>query len=142
VPYRLASLLLTLPLLLGGSAGQETPVVAVIVHPSRADTPTLPQIRRIFLRQQRFWGDRSPILPVGLPFGTPVREHFERRVFGKQAANLGHYWDEQYFQGVLPPSTLGSEDAVRQYVAARPGAIGYVQADNVNESVRVVAKLD
>ena len=138
----LIRLLLVAPLLLGGPAVAEPPVVAIVVHPTRAETPTLAQVRQIYLRQRRFWTDRTPILPVGLQFGTPGRTRFDQRVFGAQASDLGHYWDEQYFQGVLPPPTLASDEAVREYVAARPAAIGYLDLRFVDETVRVIAKLE
>ena len=116
--------------------------MAVVVHPSRSDTPTVAQIRRIYLRQQRFWSDRTPILPVSREYGSEVRRLFEARVFGAEADTLARYWNEQYFQGVLPPATLASDAAVREYVAARPAAVGYLELVHVDDSVRVVARLD
>jgi len=142
VPTTLLRLVLLVPLLVGGAAPTEAPVVAVIVHPSRTETPTLGQIKRIYLRERRFWSDRTPILPVNQEYGSAVRERFEARVFGGAAGDLGRHWDEQYFHGVLPPATLASDTAVRDYVAARPSAIGYVDVSRVDASVRVVARLD
>lgn len=139
---RVLLLALIAPLLLGGAASETRTAVAVIVHPSRRDTPSLRQIRRIYLRQQRFWDDRNPILPVNQPFGSAARRHFEAEVFGDGAAGLSRHWDEQYFQGVLPPPVLSSDLAVREYVAARPAAIGYVAAHRVDDSIRVVARLE
>jgi len=142
VPTTLLRLVLLAPLLLGGTAATEPLVVAVIVHPSRAETPTLVQIKRIFRREQRFWSDRTPILPVNQEYGSAIRQRFQERIFGGAAADLARHWDEQYFHGILPPATLASDAAVRDYVAARPAAIGYVDVRHVDESVRVVARLD
>lgn len=144
MPTTLTSLALLASLLLAGGPANAAPpmVVAVIVHPSRAETPTLAEIRRIFLREQRFWSDRTPILAVNREYGSTVRRRFEHRIFGRRAATLARYWDEQYFQGVLPPPTLASDEAVRDYVAARPAAIGYLDAVHVDASVRVVARLE
>ena len=44
----------------------------------------------------------------------------------------------QYFDGVLPPYTVNSEEAVIRYVAQTSGAIGYVQACLVDERVKAV----
>lgn len=140
----LPRLALLVPLLLGG-AGAGAPgaadlSVAVIVHPSCAETPDLKDIARIYLRERRFWADGTAILPVGQAYGCAVRRRFEARVFGARAATLARHWDQLYFQGVLPPPTLASDAAVREYVAARPGAIGYLDARFVDDSVRVVLR--
>jgi ABC-type phosphate transport system substrate-binding protein len=135
---RLALLLIVL----GGAARAEEPAVVVIVHPSRADHLSLEEVRRIYLRQRRFWDDQKPVLPVNREYGSETREEFERIVFGEQRPPLSRYWNEQYFLGVLPPATLASDSAVRQYVAARPNAIGYVDARNVDDSVRVILRLE
>lgn len=127
---------------MGGTPDAGEPVVAVIVHPSRTDTPSLREIGRIYLRQQRFWSDRDPILPVNRDYGSRVRRRFEQRVFGDATATLARHWDELYFQGVLPPPVLASDAAVRDFVAARPDAIGYVDARHVDGSVRIVLRIE
>jgi len=121
--------------------GAEPAAVVVIVHPSRTDAMTVQEVRRIYLRQRRFWDDREPIFPVNREYGSEIRTGFERVVFGAMAASLVRYWNEQYFQGVLPPPTLASDTAVRQYVAVRRNAIGYVDARQADSSVRVVLRL-
>lgn len=115
--------------------------LAVIVHPSRATTLTVETVRRIFLKRQRFWDDGRPIVAINQEVTTPAREAFTRLVFGAEAERLPAYWNEQYFHGVLPPITLGSEEAVVRYVASRPDAIGYVDARHVDASVAVVLRL-
>ena len=38
-----------------------------------------------------------------------------------------------------PPKELGSDADVINFVSSNPGAIGYIDAGSVNESVKVVA---
>jgi ABC-type phosphate transport system substrate-binding protein len=109
--------------------------LAVIVHPSRASKLTIETLKHIYLKRQRFWDDGHAIVPINQEVGTPAREAFTRLVFGDEAARLPAHWNEQYFHGVLPPITLGSEEAVVRYVASRPDAIGYVDARRVDASV-------
>ena len=134
--------LLLLLLVLGSGARAAEPEVVVIVHPSRTDRVSLEEVRRIYLRQRRFWDDREPVLPVNREYGSDTRKEFERIVFADLRVPLSRYWNEQYFLGVLPPATLVSDAAVRQYVAARPNAIGYIDARNVDDSVRVLLRLE
>jgi hypothetical protein len=140
----LARLALWLLLLAGVAASTEphSPDVVVIVHPSRSGAVSRAQVRTIYLRQRRFWPDGQPILPVNREYGCAVRTVFEDNVFTDLKVPLSRYWNEQYFLGVLPPATLASDSAVRQYVAARPDAIGYIDARNLDDSVRVVLRFD
>lgn len=109
--------------------------LAVIVHPSRAASLTREVLKRIYLKRQRFWDDGHAIVAINQEGATPARETFTRLVFGDEAARLPAYWNQQYFDGVLPPIILGSEEAVVRYVASRPDAIGYVDARHVDASV-------
>jgi ABC-type phosphate transport system substrate-binding protein len=115
--------------------------LAVIVHPSRSAPLTRETLQRIYLKRQRFWDDGHPIIAINQEAATPAREAFTRLVFGEEAARMPAYWNEQYFHGVLPPITLGSEEAVVRYVASRPDAIGYVDARRVDASVAVALRL-
>jgi hypothetical protein len=137
---------LTLWLVLLGSVAAsgepQPPSVVVIVHPSRSGAVTREEVRTIYLRQRRFWEDGNPILPVNREYGCEVRKIFEDNLFKDLKVPLSRYWNEQYFLGVLPPATLASDSAVRQYVAARPDAIGYIDARNLDDSVRVVLRLE
>src|SRR5690348_9325251 len=94
--------------------------LAVIVHPSRATSLTREAVRRIYLKGQRFWDDGHEIVVINQAGATAARQTFTRVVFGDEAARLPAYWNQEYFQGVLPPIILGSEEAVVRYVASRP----------------------
>jgi ABC-type phosphate transport system substrate-binding protein len=133
----LATGLVLLMVLLTGSRIVAGEHLAVIVHPSRATTLALDDVRRIYLRQRRFWGDGREIIPINRVPESAARAAFTRHVFGTAQSRLAAYWNERYFQGVLPPATLGSDEAVKRYVATRPDAIGYIDAGSVDESVRV-----
>jgi hypothetical protein len=115
--------------------------IAVIAHPSRQEAVGVSDLRRLFMRQRRFWSDGSAVIAVNQRAATPIRTDFERTVFGAEAATLPAYWNRQYFDGLFPPITLDSDAAVQRYVAAKPNAIGYVDADAVDGSVRVVLRL-
>lgn len=114
---------------------------AVIVHPSRTETIDVAELARIYLRKRRLWRDGTPIVPLNQAPGSPAREAFSRHVFGHDSAHLAGYWNEAYFEGVLPPEVLSSSAAVKRYVAAEPRAIGYIPSADVDGSVRAVLVL-
>jgi hypothetical protein len=138
---RLATLALLIGLLFAdGSLADDQAEIVVITHPSRAIAIDLADLRRIFLKQRRFWPDGNPFVPIKKEDGA-VREAFDRVVLQDDADRLTVYWNRRYFEGVFPPITLASDEAVRRYVASKPNAIGYVNARAVDESVHAAARI-
>lgn len=106
--------------------------IVVVVHDDvPGDTLDPATIRRVFLRRQRFWADRSLAAPVNLPATSPVREHFSLAVLGRSPRDMAAFWNDLYFNGVQPPPVVESQRAMLLYVARTPGAIGYVAADSL-----------
>jgi ABC-type phosphate transport system substrate-binding protein len=116
--------------------------IAVIVHPDRRDALDVPSVASIYLRQRRFWSDGAPIIPLNREASSALREEFSRRVLGSGSAQMSVYWNERYFHGVLPPATLSSSAAMKRFIASERNAIGYVEAEDVDSSVRVALILD
>lgn len=130
-------------LALATPAGASADTIAVIVHRERDTAELMPEvIAQIYLRQRRFWPEGETILPINREASSPIRDGFSRRLLGRSASQLRSYWNRRYFQGVLPPATLASDEAVRRFVAAEPRAIGYVSDSAVDDSVRVVLRFE
>jgi ABC-type phosphate transport system substrate-binding protein len=136
MPRRLPAIVLLLATALAAPALAGD--LAVIVNADRTERLTRADVAQIYLRKRRFWGDGKRIVPVNRDSGSAARESFDRKIFGDDAGELGVYWNRQYFQGVLPPPTLASDEAVKRFVASEPLAIGYIDAALVDGSVRVV----
>ncbi len=118
-----------------GAADRADPIeqIAVIVpstHPG--ETLSRSDLARIYQRRQRFWSNGAKIVPFNLVADHPVRQQFSLQIFNRTPEDMRDYWDTQYFQGVSPPYALASEEAVIQFVASTPGAIGYVPASTIN----------
>jgi ABC-type phosphate transport system substrate-binding protein len=115
--------------------------LAVIVGVDRTADLSREEVGRIFLKQRRFWREGEPIVPVNRNASSAARELFTNLVFHQPARSLKRYWNRQYYQGVLPPITLASDEAVKRFIVLEPQAIGYIDATLVDESVRVVLVL-
>jgi len=113
----------------------------VIVNVERRSEVDLRELPDIFLRKRRFWREGGRIVPVNRNAGSRARLAFERRVLDAESSQLASYWNRQYYRGVLPPATLASDAAVLRFVASEPRAIGYVLADAVDDSVRVLMRI-
>lgn len=86
-------------------------------------------------------GTRAEV--VDLPGGHPVRDEFYQKVIGKDPSQIKAYWAKRIFTGKgSPPDTKPSEDAVVQWVADKPGRIGYVSPSADTESVSVLLKVN
>ena len=116
--------------------------LAIVVHPARPAALDTDDVARIFLRKRRFWDDGAPIVALNREPGTAARMTFSRRVLHADPAQLHAYWDQQYFAGIFPPTVLSSGAAVKRYVAADRDAIGYLEWSEVDDSVRVVLKVE
>lgn len=117
------------------------PPIAVVMAPAEAQPLGLPLVAAIYRRKRQLWDDQSRIAPVNLPAAHPLRRHFSLWLLKRSPEDLQDYWNDQYFHGVLPPPVLASEEAVIRFVAATPGAIGYVSACSVDRRVTVVAQI-
>lgn len=131
-----AGLCLSLGLL--ASAAQADAVV--IVHPSNATALDDEQISKIFLGQTKTFAGGGEAIPVDQKEGA-AREDFGNKVLKKNQAQLKALWARQIFTGgAKPPKELSGDDEVLKFVAATPGAIGYVEAGKANSSVKVVKR--
>jgi ABC-type phosphate transport system substrate-binding protein len=137
---RLAVLLLG-TFLIAPASGSNEVTLTVIVNLQRSESLTREDLVQIYMKQRRFWRDNAPIIALNREPGSPERERFSRLVLGKGSAALAAYWNQQYFHGILPPISLSSGEAIKRYVASDRDAIGYIAADEVDDSVRVVLRL-
>lgn len=114
--------------------------LVVIAHkdvPIENITPE--QVTKIFLKQQLHWSNGKPVQPVDLRDGTRLRTEFYEKVTGRSQTQLRTYWARQTFTGMaLSPPQMGSAEDVMRYVAATPGAIGYVLSKNIEGNVKVL----
>ena len=139
----LRACLAALLIIAASPAPADEPTLVVIVHRTRSIAAmSVKDVANIYLKRRRFWEDGAPIVPVNREPGTEARETFSRRILGGASSTFAAFWNEQYFHGVFPPITLSSSAAVRRYTATDPNAIGYVDASEADDSVRVVLRLE
>jgi len=112
---------------------------AVISAPGTTERHlTRETIALMFRRKQNFWDNGVRVQAVNLPASHPLRHTFSLTVLGQTPEAMEEYWREMYFNGVLPPHVLASEEAVILFVSSTPGAIGYVSTCVPEHGVNVV----
>lgn len=116
--------------------------LAVIVSTDRTAELSVDEVAQIFLKKRRFWHGGESIVPINRDASSTSREIFTKLLFHQEARFLQTYWNRQYYDGILPPVTLASDEAVKRFVARERNAIGYIDETLVDDSVRVVFVLD
>ena len=132
----LTFLMLMLP---AGSSASSPPLVVVIVADGHSLTNvSKAELRRLFLRNTKEI-DGQTLVPLNHPPGTNMRVAFDRLVLGMEEAEVGRYWIDRRIRGESgPPRTVGPPPLLRKVVSRLPGAISYVRADEVDDSVQVL----
>ncbi|MCX7193662.1 MAG: phosphate ABC transporter substrate-binding protein [Proteobacteria bacterium] len=115
-------------------------VVVVVSAKSTVTHLTAEQAARIFLGKSNTFPDGGNVVPVDQPEGAAIRDEFYARVASKNASQLTAYWARVIFTGgdSCPPKLLEGNAAVRRAVAGNPNAIGYIDRNALDGSVRVV----
>lgn len=123
----------------GPVAGAE--VVVVMSSKSDVEGLTVAQVSQIFLAKSSSLPGGGAATPIDQEEGSAVRDAFYSKVARKDAAQMKAYWSQLLFTGrAQRPKRVAGDAAVKQAVAADPGAIGYIDAGAVDGSVKVVLK--
>jgi hypothetical protein len=134
-------LILLLGLLGAWSAAGAQDVVLVANKGVRISEITYADLRAIFMGTRTRFADGTHAVPVTLK-GGPVHEVFLRNHVGEGPEEFRSEWRKVVFtgQGAMPKA-FDSESALLEYVAATPGAVGYVSRISSRDGVKVLATI-
>jgi ABC-type phosphate transport system substrate-binding protein len=135
---RIAIALLAIgPTFTGASAGAD--VVAVVSAKSAVRALTSDQLADIFLGRVSRFPNGLLAVPVDLRDGSPERDQFYAKITGKTPAQVKAYWSKIIFTGRgQPPKAVASDLDVKKFVADNVGAIGYIDAALLDDTVRAL----
>jgi ABC-type phosphate transport system substrate-binding protein len=111
----------------GISKAQE--VVVVANKSVKASDVSADEIKEVFSGDKTSLKDGSHVVPVTLKGGS-IHEAFLKKYVGKNDSAFRAAWRSLVFtgQGAMP-KTFDTEAALLEFIAATPGAIGYVGKD-------------
>jgi ABC-type phosphate transport system substrate-binding protein len=115
--------------------------LAIIVNQSNpVDNVSSQDLRTIFLGERSHWPNGRRITLVMLEPGQPERKAVLRTVYHMTESDFNRHFLQGLFTGevFVSPKTLASPVGVRKFVFNVPGAIGYVRADDVDATVKVI----
>ena len=98
-------------------------------------------LARVYLKKMGSWKHGQSVTVVDLGPKSPVRAEFSMEVLGRDVPTMKNYWQQSLFSGRgVPPIEQPSEAQVVAFVAANPGAIGYVSSGaQLPESVKTIS---
>lgn len=113
---------------------------AVIVHPDNPSTSLDPsEISRIYLGKSKKFPNGSSVIPIDQSDSAAIRDSFLSSVMEKSASQVKSYWSKRIFTGKgTPPKQVASSAEMKELVASNPATIGYIDASEVDASVKVV----
>ncbi|HLV89024.1 MAG TPA: hypothetical protein VKV39_18710 [Candidatus Sulfotelmatobacter sp.] len=121
--------------------GKLTQSLAIVVNRSNpVDSLTFSELRKIFLGERNHWPNGHRIAVAMLDYGRPERRAVLRQIYRMDENGYQDRLLRGMFRGdvFVAPRTLASPVIVRKFVFNAPGAIGYVRASDVDDTVKVV----
>lgn len=113
----------------------------VVSKSSSVETLDKDMVSDIFLGKSPTFPNGKEAVPVELKDGQAARENFHSGTTGKSQAQLKAYWSKMLFSGKgSPPKEVSDASAMKALVAENPNMVGYLDAADVDGSVRVVFK--
>jgi len=107
----------------------------VIAHPDcGVDSISESDLKNMYLGKKKTWASGNKVVLAVLSADGTANEFMRNRV-GKSPSQFKSYWKKMVFTGKgAMPHEFDTEEELRAYVAAHPGAIGFV-AGEVGEGV-------
>lgn len=115
--------------------------LAIIVNRSNpVDNLAFNELRKIFLGERNHWQNGHRIAIAMLDEGQPERRTVLRLIYRMDENRYQDFLLRGVFRGdvFVAPRTLASPTIVRKFVFNTPGAVGYLRARDVDETVKVV----
>lgn len=109
----------------------------VVISNSKMKDLSTAQIKAIFLKKITVI-DNINAVPVNLGAMDLTREKFENKIVEMNFERLKSYWTKEHYIGKRPPVSMQSEESVKAFVKNVEGAIGYINANNLDNSVKVL----
>ena len=113
-------------------------VVVIVNNGVKATAASKEEVASVFTGDKSSLGDGSHVTPVTLKGGA-AHEIFLKNYIGKGDAAYRTAWRSLVFtgQGTMPKA-FDTESALVEYVAATPGAIGYVSKVTEHDKVKTL----
>jgi ABC-type phosphate transport system substrate-binding protein len=134
----LLGILLPFPPCLG-----KTGIVVIARKDTQLENLTAKEVKDLFMGDSRFLPNGTRISLSDQPRNSGIRSEFYLKLTGLENIEVVRHWAKLLFMGKgTPPETVaGGDPNVKAWVIARANSIGYVYAESVDDSVKVLLTL-
>jgi len=115
--------------------------IAIVVNTSNpVNNLSLADLRKIYFGDRQYWKSNLPVVLLMRSPGSHEREVVLRVVFEMTEERYTKYWVAKVVRAEVsdPPASLYSFGMLQEGVRGNPGAVGYVDANDVRPGVKVL----
>ena len=115
--------------------------VAIVVNSSKpVNNLTMPDLRKIYFGDRQYWKGNLPVVLLMRSQGSHERDVVLRVVFEMTEERYTKYWVAKVMRAEVsdPPASLYSFGMLQEGVRGNPGAIGYINANDLRPGVKVL----
>jgi ABC-type phosphate transport system substrate-binding protein len=115
--------------------------IAVIVNKNNSVTINAEEIKGIFLGKINTFPNGLEAIPLVQKSKTPIANEFTKKVLKKTNSQVQAYWSKLVFTGQgTSPKELSNNKKVISIVSSNLNTIGYINAKDIPDNVRVINK--
>lgn len=101
------------------------------------------EIIDLYMGRNLYFPDGKLALRLDHPPTSEEREQFYQSLVKKTVAQVNAYWAKLLFTGrATPPMLMGNSDQVLDTIRNNRNAIGYIDEADLDQSVKVVGRVD
>ena len=113
----------------------------IVVHKDNDTSLSLSDAKKIYLGRSGAFDNGTRAVPVTLAEGHAIRADFNRTILNKSESQYSGYWAKMSFTGrAIPPKEMTNSKEVKDFVAGNVNAVGIMNDEFVDDSVRIVAR--
>ena len=137
----LASLAAQMAALARSSRGEAAGELVIVLHSKNTESPSLSEVKRIFVGDTTFWPGNVSIHPIVRPADTPAGEAFFHAI-RITPSRFRRLWQERQLSGKgVAPETILPPAAMLAKVATDVGAIAFATSDEIPSDAQGVRVL-
>jgi len=133
---KIISIVLTLFILLTGTASFAAEVILITNPGNSISTISTQDAKNIYLGKKSTWNDGSRVIAYTQE-NAEITGQFTKTFIKKTAQQFNLYWRKAIFTGKgTPPNEVENSDQMKNRVAGGNGTIGYILASELDSSVK------
>ena len=126
-------------LLITSSLSAAAEVVTVVSSQNPLTAISRNEITNIFFGKTNRFPNGQAAIPIDQPDSSSTHEGFYRSIANRRPADIKAYWSKMIFTGRgQPPRVAPDDEAVKDILARKPQAIGYIDRKSVDSRVKVL----